>query len=87
MAKAMIPIIALAYEEAFDLDAYDVFVKKGASGDDDYTLTIRVNVADPRDRTVLREALRGRLLGDQAERLIKLLDDNEWDVSFLVDCF
>lgn len=87
MAKAVVPIIALSYGEAFDLDAYDVFAEKGVNGDDDFTFTIRVSVTDMDRRSSVRQALRERLPGDQAERLIKLLDDNEWDVSFLVNCF
>ena len=87
MARAVIPIIALTYGEAFDLDALDVFSEHGVNGEDEFTFTTRVSVTDPASRGAVREALRSRLPADQAERLVALLDGNEWDVSFLVDCF
>lgn len=87
MTRAVIPIIALKYREAFDLDALDVFTEHGVNSEDEFTFTTRVSVSDPDRREPIRQALAERLPPDQAERLIKLLDDNEWDVSFLADCF
>lgn len=87
MAKVVVPIIALKCGEAFDLDAFDVLQEHGVTGNDEFTFTVRVSVADEERRRAVREALTERLPVDQAKRLIKLLEENEWDVSFLVDCF
>lgn len=89
MTKAVIPIVAVRYEheDAFDLEAFEVFAEHGLNGDDDLTFTMRVSTADETARDRIREAMRARLPDDQARRLLQFMDENEWDVSFLVDCF
>jgi len=89
MTKAIIPIIGLNLNHAsgFPLDAVEVFSDHDAQGDDDLTYTMRVTVEEEDRRLVIAAALRERLPEDDAQALIKLLDENDWDVSFLVDTF
>jgi len=87
MTKAIIPIIALQHASGFPLDAASVFEELDAQGDDELTYTMRVTVEEEDRRLVIAAALRERLPEDEAQALIKLLDENDWDVSFLVDTF
>lgn len=96
MAKVAVPVIKLKYEEAdvFDLDV-DLFQRFGHwTPLEEYTYTGRVTVEESGGLTVednraaLREAIRTLLAGrdpEQAERLVALLDQHAWDVSFFVD--
>jgi hypothetical protein len=87
MTKAIIPITMLRHNGGFPLDAVEVFSDHDAQGDDDLTYTMRVTVEEEDRRLVIAAALRERLPEDEAQALIKLLDEHDWDVSFLVDTF
>jgi hypothetical protein len=63
-------------------------VLEGYETDDQYTYTMRLSVPEE-DREKLRGALlakKGDEVGD-VDTLLKLLDENDWDVSFIVDCY
>jgi len=87
MTKAIIPITMLRHNGGYPLDAAEVFNDHDAQGDDELTYTMRVTVEEEDRRLVIAAALRERLPEDEAQALIKLLDEHDWDVSFLVDTF
>jgi hypothetical protein len=89
MAKVMVPVCSIQYEEGdtYPLEAVDVLYMSGFMDDDCYTSTMRVSVPHETERGDIRQALRQKLPRDEADRLIKLLDDNNWDVSFFVDAY
>jgi len=99
MAKVMVPIIKLKYDrqDAFPLAACEVLdlIMGDQRPEEPFTYTFRVGC--PYDFSSEREAFdawREQAVHDlrmqvedkaAVERLIALLDDHEWDVSFLVD--
>lgn len=89
MAQVMVPICALRYEErdAFPLGAAAVFHEHDLMDDDAYTFTMQIGVLHEHDREEIRQALRETLSAREADRLIKFLDGNDWDVSFFVDAY
>ena len=88
MTKAIIPIIKLQHDGGFPLEASEIFGEYGYEGQDEYTYTMRVTVENKDHRRQIAEDLGARLFDrKEAERLVKLLDENDWDVSFLVDTF
>lgn len=87
----MLPMSALRYDEkeGFPVKAAHIFYEEGFMDDDPYSYTMRVSVCHESNRADLRRILRRRLPRDQAQRLIELLDENDWEVSFFVgsvDC-
>jgi len=90
MAKVMVPIIQLKHDKGFSLHAYDVLSSSsGYCGQEDFTFTFRLSLCDGEESTDERERLKKRLREetDDAEALIQLLDEHEWDVSFFVDTY
>jgi hypothetical protein len=89
MARKLIPIVCVNYSDknAFPLAALDVFEAESVDREDDYTYTRRISVQDVTTRRILRNRLHESLEKAEAERLIKILDDHDWDVSFLVDTY
>ncbi len=87
MAQVMVPICALRYDEkaAYPLEAASVFHEYDLVDDDSYTFTMQVRVVHEPNREEIRQALRDRLPANEADRFIKFLDVNDWDVSFFVD--
>lgn len=87
MAQVIVPICALQYDEdaAFPLKAADVFDECGFMNDDAYTFTMQIRVVHEAHREEIRQVLRDRLPTNEADRLIKFLDADDWDVSFFVD--
>jgi len=102
MAKVMVPVIRLKYDgaDAFDNELHDVFEAEGVwSPVEDFTFTGRVSIGTGPGREAkiarLKERVTATLVKREGEeegrksaaRLITLLELNEWDVSFFVDCF
>ena len=89
MARVIVPICALRYSEntTFPVEAADVFYRYDLMEDDAYSYTFQIRVLPDPDRAEIRQALREQLPAEDADRLIKLLDANDWDVSFFVDSF
>lgn len=87
MSKYFTPINNLRtrrMREAFSGDALDAII--GESGEDEFTWTFRITVSE----LERREAIRRRIMEQapaEARRLLNVLDDNDWDVSFFVDTF
>lgn len=69
-------------EHCWDNGLLCVFHQADVIGEDAFTYTFRIN-ADEADQPALRE----KLIALGAEDLVQLLEDNDWDVSFLVDTF
>ncbi len=95
MAKVAVPIIKLKFplECAFSNEIHEVFEAEGAwNSNEDFTFTGRVSV-NPRDRGSdakkrrIVKRLRKILEPEEAQRLLRLLDDHAWDVSFFIDCW
>ena len=84
MARIMAPIIDLKYDRCFPLEAAELL--REWTADDEYTYTMRVSVEDEAERERIRNLLRQEL-SQQAEELIRLLEETDWDCSFFVDCF
>jgi hypothetical protein len=87
MAGVMVPICAIRYpdEQAFAIEAVDVLYLAGHLDDDSFTSSARVRVVHEPDREEMRLALREKLASAEAERLIRFLDDHDWDAVFLID--
>lgn len=95
MAKVAVPIIKLRYssEDAFPNEIHEIFDAEGIwNSNEDFTFTGRVSV-NPEDPNANAKKLRTMerleeiLEPDEAKRLFQLLDDHNWDLSFLVDCW
>lgn len=84
MARVMVPVTEVKYERLFPLSAAEALSRW--ADDDEYTYTMRVTVRDEVDREHVRHLLEKECPGN-AEELIRLLDETEWDCSFFVDCF
>lgn len=94
MAKVIVPIAYLEYADdlTFDNEVMDAFFDAGIWVDDDDTAIGRVRLDLTTDagkgvRLATIQRIRNILGADQAERLIALLDNNDWDVRFFVDCW
>jgi hypothetical protein len=97
MSKATVPIIKLTYppEFSFPNECFDVFQEEDVwNTPEDFTFTGRVSIEEGsrhenylEKREAVKAKLRVRLSADEAERLITLLDEHGWDVSFFVDCY
>lgn len=96
MAKVAVPIIKLRYNDAdaYHKDIVGVFEDAGVwQQEEDYTFTGRVSISadTPDEEATQRTALVGKvrevLPPRQADRLIALLDEPGWNVSFFVDCW
>jgi len=86
MSRAMYPInsILAGDKQRFPLSFAEAFQAEGAERDDEFTYTARLEVSDE----VTRDRIRAKLRAEnptEAERLIALLDENDWSVSVLVD--
>jgi hypothetical protein len=95
MAKVAVPIIKLKYpsEFAFPNEIHEIFEAEGVwNSNEDFTFTGRVtlNPEDPdanAKKLRMMEQLEELLEPEEAKRLFQLLDDHNWDLSFLVDCW
>jgi hypothetical protein len=90
MAKVCVPIIKLKYDDekdAFDLELANIFEEGGLQTEGEFTYTMRVTAESPDKRKALERSIRKRLPEEQAERIIVILNQNNWDVSFFVDCW
>ena len=88
MSRAMYPILSVAADtnEHFPVEFADIFAAEGGTRDDEFTYTTRLEVSDAKARDRIKARLRAE--GPvYAERLIVLLDENDWSVSVLVDTY
>ncbi len=84
MAKVFAPIqdrLPTDAKTKWDNDLLDMLEK--FTGDDEYTYTMRVSVPEE-DRAAIKAKLAKR---PGTADLIKLFEENDWSVSFLVDCW
>lgn len=87
MAKVAVPVARLNYDssDTFNSDIVETFEEIGIWNPvEDYTFTGRVTVPNER-RVQVAESIRAQCDSEEAERLITLLETNDWDVSFFVD--
>ena len=86
MSRAMYPILSVVADtnEHFPVKFADIFAAEGGTRDDEFTFTTRLEVSDVKARDRIRARLRAEDPAS-AERLIALLDENDWSVSVLVD--
>lgn len=84
MAKVFAPILDCLPTNArrnWDNELLDV-LEPFQSGDD-YTFTMRISVPEEE-----QEVIKAKLQESEGtEDLIKFLEENSWDVSFIVDCW
>lgn len=81
MAKIFTPIIDLKYDRKWDNEILTDELEE-YEHPDEFTYTMRITVPQAE-----QEVLRIKLLKREGgEALVKLLQDNGWSVSFLVDC-
>ena len=93
----IIPILDIAakypeFQRVFGQEAYDLLnASNGFQSEEEYTFTFRMSLDLLTEEGLMEKAyITGRLrtLGTPAaEELIKLLDDNDWNVSFFADFF
>ena len=87
MGKYFTPINNLRtrrMRQEFGGDTLDAII--GECSDDEFTYTTRITVSEPERRELIRRRILEQAPAE-AKRLLKVLDDNEWDVSFFVDTF
>ncbi len=72
--------------DRFPLAFAKIFQSLDAQREDEFTYTARLEVSDEATRNRIRTAIRAEN-ANEAERLIALLDQNDWSVSVLVDTF
>jgi len=86
MSRAVYPIIDIlnGKKQPLPFAFADVFEAEGASREDEFTYTARFQVSDGTARDRIRDRLRAEDAAE-ADRLIALLDANDWSVSVLVD--
>lgn len=90
MAKVMVPVIHLKYEDedAYTNEIIEEMTRMGFWQDDELTFTGRIVVSSAPDiRGLATEALCALLPDEQCKSLLALLQSNDWNVSFLVDCW
>jgi hypothetical protein len=93
MSKTITPIIRLKKDDKdkFPINLEDLFEQEGFKQDDHFTYTTRYTL--PEDNYEIKQNLRAKIREqmkddpERAERFIRLMDEHEWDVSFLVDCY
>ena len=71
-------------DQSFDLDTLDIL--EDGCHNDEYTYTMRFSVDDLERRDAIRRRLESEAEHD-APALLAVLDENDWDVSFYVDCW
>lgn len=100
MAKVAVAILKLHYNgrDAYPNEIHEIFMEENAwKSNEDFTFTGRVSIGvgeTPRKERI-KERIKYLFKGHYGAKaweepyttLIKLLDDNNWDVSFFVDCF
>lgn len=86
MSRAIYPIISVlkGADPRFPLSFVQAFEAEGAAREDEFTYTARLEASESRTRDRIRARLRAQD-PTEAERLIALLDENDWSVSVLVD--
>lgn len=93
--KIVVPVIKLQFvrEDAYPLDLFDIFEQSGCwNPQEDYTFTGRLSL-DPEDpdtpaiKAQVAARIREVLAPEEAERILALLNQHNWDVSFYVDTF
>lgn len=82
MGKGFVPIIQLKYDVDWPNDILNE-VLESYEVPDEFTYTMRLSVPEEK-RQEIREQLESR---DDADGLLELLDEHDWDVSFFVDCW
>ncbi len=87
MARVCVPINKLHYneEDTFDLDLAEIIDEEGVYANEEFTHTMRISVEDTARRKALEDKIRRQLPSDKADRIVKILEENDWDVSFFVD--
>lgn len=86
MGRAIYPIVSVlrGAEQRFPVAFVEAFEAEGATHEDEFTYTTRLEVAEGQARDRIRARLRAEE-PTEAERLIALMDENDWSVSVLVD--
>ncbi|HEY3413955.1 MAG TPA: hypothetical protein VGM51_13020 [Armatimonadota bacterium] len=88
MAKVMVPVVRLNYEDAYPNEIVEEMTRLGLWKDDELTFTGRIVVPDAKGaREQATERLRALLPEEHAENLLALLRSNDWNLSFFVDCW
>jgi len=87
MTITAIPIVDIATKGRHLSEAlYDIAVEMGFNADDEYTFTFRISIEGEAKRQAFTAKLKERDPQGWKEALA-VLEQYEWDVSFLVDCF
>jgi tellurite resistance-related uncharacterized protein len=93
--RTMVPIVKIKFDQkdAYPLDLLDIFEESGHwNRADEYTFTGRFTLDPEHPNTPeVKEEITDRihevLDPEQANRILALLDDNDWDVSFYADAW
>jgi hypothetical protein len=100
MAHVAIPIKNLTYPDGatFDNAILDIFEAAGAWSDNEeytYTGALHVDQEDPEAEAIKAKIIgglrglevEGTLSHDEVNALLKILEENSWDMGFFVDTF
>ncbi len=87
MAGKMVPMEDVQYpkERGFPIEMFDVFYPAGWADDDECVSVVRIRVCRESDRDEMRHAIRAKLATRPAARLIRFMNERDWDAAFLVD--
>lgn len=82
-----VPIIKLHYneEDTFDLELAKIIDEEGVYAEEELTYTVRISVNETSKRKSPENKIRRGLPPDKVDRIVKILEENDWDASFFVD--
>ena len=82
----MTPIQDLEYKRQWGSNVIDLL--KGMTHGDDFTYTMRLSVPKAKRIQIRKKLEATKKEGfEDIDGLLNFLDENDWDVSFLVDCY
>jgi hypothetical protein len=87
MAAKMVPLEVVQYprERTFPMDMFGIFYPAGLADDDESASVVRIRVYHESARDEMRQAIRRKLAKRPAARLIRFMDERDWDAAFLID--
>jgi hypothetical protein len=94
MSRRIHPIkdLPLPSGGGFPLALEDAAERIGVKQDDEFTYTTRYTAHTQAQRDALRDAAQalvdaGEMDADEFTAFVTLMEEHDWDVSFLVDCY
>ena len=92
MAKGIIPIIRIRAKPVIGIAIEEIMESHEVKAEDPFTYTTRYEVPDEAKRSAIRSDLAKRvesneLDAEEVKFFLKVMDETNWDCSFLVDTY